>query len=332
MVAPDLTMQDNLVKAFGDLFNGNQTAYGTETGGCVRGVPAWWALMLGHLTSLPTVGVYPMCHIPASAAWMVKWGCVDFDVKSDDKPAGDYESEAHAADACHTLRDVLLHAYEIPSFPEVTRSRGRHLWVFGETWVQASTMRRALLVASEIAGTSVREVNPKQESLPEGALGNYVRLPYPSGLQTKADEYTRRAIYLPGGQVLQVKEFVALALANLVSPESLGAAAAAYVPPPPPMRLAEDFDAPVCDRSLTRQLSPLAWTVFREGPLPGHDRSGTLYRLAHLCKDDGMAPQEALAIVTAADEAWGKFHARADGSRRLRDIIGSIYREDWEDQ
>ena len=215
---------------------------------------------------------------------------------------------------------------------EITRSRGRHVWVFAETWVPAKTMRYALLVASEVAGTPTREINPKQTELPEGALGNYVRLPYPNSLRQDGPEYQQGPErYMVAGSFQRdgyhLSEFVEMALKTRATQPQLEHAAGFYAPPPPPIEVSEHA-TPVCDAHLTKQLSPLAWTIFSKGPLEGSDRSGTLFRLTHHCKEDGLPPEGALSIITAADEAWGKFSARADGAQRLKQMVSSVYR-DW---
>lgn len=309
-----------LTDDFAELFAGRTDAYGLENGGCERvscGHSIWETLWHQHLSGEHPIGVYPMDMRPHSGPtrelrWQVKWGCVDFDVRSDTKPTGDYDSEAEAHVAAQNLV-LALEAFGITGWIEVTKNRGRHVWVFALQWVPASTMRRALLVACEVAGASVREVNPKQETLEAGQLGNYVRLPYPGHLNAVTGAPLTRVMLTEGiGVPITLQQFVSAALGQRVHPEVLNAAAALHVvnvPSTPRRTLTDVVNAPSCDRALTTRLSGLAYTIFMEGPLDG-DRSKALFKLACLCSDSGLTLDEAYAVVGDADARWGKYQGR----------------------
>ena len=90
----------SLADDFADLFEGRKDAYGADYGGSVSVVdtpePARERLfvdhMKRHLDGVQPIGVYPMVrrldpydedsefHV---GGWAVKWGCVDFDIKSE---------------------------------------------------------------------------------------------------------------------------------------------------------------------------------------------------------------------------------------------------------
>jgi len=67
--------------------------------------------------------------------------------------------------------------------------------------------------------------------------------------------------------------------------------------------------------------------VWRDGPLPGSDRSTTLVHLARLCAEQDLPPQETLQILTSADRRWGKdFMDRgAAGEGIIQRIISKAY-------
>jgi hypothetical protein len=242
----------------------------------------------------------------------VKWGCTDIDDKAD-------------PEACWPLALNLqkaLGALGITAWIERTKGKGYHVWVFADEWVPAIVMRRALLVAHQLAGVAPTEVNPKQ--VDAGArvrYGNYVNLPYPHGWQ----ETRKRAVVGDNLNVglLSLDIFVEAAWQERTDFDTLHAAAKLYVEPP---KQAVVVDRPVeLDDAIKSKLSGLAWTIFKDGPLAGRDRSGTLQRLAFLCAEGGLQPGEALAVVKDADARWGKFSQRPDCDEQLGAIVTYAY-------
>lgn len=340
-----------LIERFATLFEGRLDAYGTEEGGCQRVEPPSWLSFVSlcdeHLTGRRPIGVYPM--VPAGAegdetkigdfGHVVKWGCVDFDVVSPLKPAGDFETGDEAHVAARNLCSAL-EAFDIYGWIERTRSGGRHVWAFSSEWVPAHTMRRALLVASQVAGTPTREVNPKQEDLPAGSVGNYVRLPYPGAVPPASSEpvVATRWVYDPSDDhtsYLPVLTFVSDAIFHRSDPSAFDAAAKLWVPPAPVTfharpPLGTFSMAPKDVSDILPKLGGLTFTVFRDGPfVEGGDRSATLMKLAHLCREDGLHPMEARAVLEAADLDWGKFWKRRDGAVQLARMVERAYAT-WE--
>jgi hypothetical protein len=74
-------------------------------------------------------------------------------------------------------------------------------------------------------------------------------------------------------------------------------------------------------------LQGLAYTIWRDGPLPGSDRSTILVHLARLLAEQDMHPQDALAVLADADRRWGKgFLDRGSaGELIMRRIIDKAY-------
>lgn len=329
----------DVVYRFADLFDGRRDAFGTDSGGCFRppdNVPNWEGWCQAHLAGEFPLGVYPMVPVTdrpsdyTPIAWMVKWGCVDLDVKGPTHKTG-YDTFLDAAHAVHNLRQALM-AFKIVGWPERTRSGGYHVWVFAEQWVAAATMRRALLVACEIAGVPPSEVNPKSEGFESpDTLGNYVRLPYPGGERPILADM--RIEQFPGEdspgvqwRALEIGNFLTWAEASLAPTDALAAAAQLHVPPTPHHERTMGFTGEVVlDESLKKRLGGLAFTILRDGPREGGDRSGALFTLARKCCDDGLTLDEGLAVVTAADLAWGKYHLRHDGDRYLRTTLERAY-------
>lgn len=335
----------NLVDQFTELFAGRHDAYGTEGGGCARlGNASMWTSVpyKAHLDGREPIGVYPMvpgkelalCRhsLPAPVDpdfHYVRWGCIDLDVKAPHKRRYDYET---ADDALVAARNLVtaLDVLGITGWIERTKSGGYHVWVFADEWVPAFTMRRALQFVCQLVDVPPTEVNPKSETLHPDQLGNYVRLPYPGHLGEKADAYNRVMLIFErpdsmGPYQLGLETFVGEAMRSRVSLETLGAVADMYVPPLSAERTIElSGEVPECDSSITDKLHGLAWTIFQQGPSERGDRSGTLMRLAHLCHEDGLTPEEATAVLFAADLAWGKFIARGD-EEQLHKMIERAY-------
>lgn len=294
-------MSDELVRQFADLFAGRVDVYGSDIGGCIK-EPLTLDIYEGHLTGgITSIGVYPQRD-----GDIVKWGCSDIDV---------------ADPVLARNLQLALNGLGIRSYVELTRSAHYHVWVFSAAWIAAKTMRRALLVAHDVAGVPPKEVNPKQETLEGQSVGNYVRLPYPGGLNATPTRRVMQTWYnVTYKGALQLRPFLRDVDPN--APALIERAAALWKPPAKKEVL---FDGlPPVDRELTQRLSGLAYTIFTQGPYDT-DRSAALYKLAAKCKDDGLSPSEALVLVTDADQRWGKYSARADGPRWLRTTVERAY-------
>lgn len=313
---------------FADLFAGRTDAYGTEQGGCYRPNRTFDSMVTAHLSGAESpIGVYPLVPFgddEQPLSWLVKWGCVDLDVKGPTHATG-YDTTSEALAAAMNLQ-TALHHFGIQGWIESTRSHGWHVWVFADEWVPARVMRRALLVACAVADVPPSEVNPKSEGFDSpDVLGNYVRLPYPGS--DRDSRFMVHRIMLDADErggtwtAIPLEDFVFRASNTRASSDRLQALADLYVPPIDSVDTLSINGDVELDESLRRRLSGLTWTILSEGPLEGHDRSGTLFRLAVLCKQDDLDPDEAFAVVKAADEVWGKFSRRPNGDRYLKEIV-----------
>ncbi len=302
-------MTTDTTALFADLFSGRTDAYGTEEGRCARVSFDPKLLAARHLDGTELVGVYPMVHL--DQGWHVRWGCVDFDVRTKGKPSWDYADEAEAHAAATDLQAVLA-SRGITSWVESTRSHGRHVWVFAKSWVPARVMRRALLVSCTVSSVSTREINPKQEDLPNpDSLGNYVRLPYAGSIHRPM---------LDGEQPIPLESFVRRAVANRTPFQTLADIALLYVPPAPPK------PAPVThvpsSATAPRELNALGRALFRDGPFDG-DRSRGMFALAGYAKRSGLSPTEAYSLLKECP--WSKFRGRADEDRRIQQIVERVW-------
>lgn len=330
--------------AFAHLFEGSKKAFGTENGGSVPTTPEDWPeLWLNHLYQRATpIGVYPMVEnvtfsSPEGAEepdqivfdWGVRWGCIDLDIKREGKRRYDYETEEAAHDAATNLCAVLTQL-DIDGWIEVTRSRGRHVWVFSKAFVRARTMRRALLVACEVAGVPPTEVNPKSETLAPGQRGNYVRLPYPA-----ADLWSR-CIIDPEGKTLGRKEFVAAATDSAAPSFVFHKASLLYKAPVERHLVAELVPVDDLPDEVRQKMSGLLWTIYTDGPTEGLDldRSGWLYRLASMCATERLTPDEAALVVSLSDERHTqKYSERADGEKQIVRTVERAYAaSDYEEE
>ena len=318
--------QDLLLERFIALFDGNETAIGTEEGGCLRSITEqdWANHMRDHLTGAsPPIGVYPMVSNE------VKWGCVDFD-------EGDEESLVHA----RNLQNILF-AVGITSWIERSRSKGYHVWVFATEWVDAVTMRHALWWAADTVGAPTREVNPKQTELLDGQLGNYVRLPYPGMLSLSSVSWMeRRAVIKFFEDVAHVGPifsltawaFINAAYESTVDHLTLASVAARYSAPVKKAPARSPFqDSPTFSNTDSHtRLTGLAHTMLEGGTYKiDGDRSDHLYKLARQIREDGTHSfLETVALVTECDARMegthpkgAKFAPRVDGAQRIHELV-----------
>lgn len=313
-------MTDNeLVDAYIQLFRGRGDAKGTWEGGSTRTeVSATdFANHLQQADAKHWMGTYP--HLGSRG---VSWGCVDIDGKDfpledDGQPIWDWPRMLTLA---RRLQSVL--AYKAV-FAHIEQTRnGYHLWVFPEAGiVPARAMRRALMAACKACLYDPKEVNPKQEELLPSALGNYVRLPYYGALAERHDRIGIARYFIDDeDQPLPLAAF--LATVKLTSTVALEAVAELWTPP-----VVATFDGPPPEElePIIKTLSGMAYTIWKDGPLEGRDRSNTLAKLAYRLRDDGIEMPSAFAVVKDADRRWGKFSDRPDCEEQIMNIVQRSY-------
>jgi hypothetical protein len=282
-------VNDSDLDRFIKLFRGRGDCYGSWEGGCVR-ERLTEDVFRQHLADGPHIGVYPV--VPFEDKTLCVWGCSDIDY---DGP-----------DDAWLLHDAFM-AVNVTSWVEKTR-RGYHVWVFCDELVEAKHMRRMFLAAHKVAELNPKEVNPKQETLARGQVGNYVRLPYPSGYSA-----TERVIVGRKIEKIDLSDFLEMAHGSMVSKDVVIQLSDYYVPP----TIEYTAQQPTMDMmEASRRLTPLGRTIFKDGPIVGRDRSTTLTHLAHECRKAGLAPEDALIILEDADTRWGKYLMRGEAGRK----------------
>jgi hypothetical protein len=312
-----MDLATNLLKAeqseaFANLFLGSLAAIGSEQGGCVY-LPDdatyfdFQDLCHEHLWGDTPIGVYPqylhggetLCH----------WGCVDFD-------EGDIDSRVHASNL-----QAVLNELSITGWHEISRSKGSHCWVFSDSAVPAATMRQALMAACQLVDAPTREVNPKQAVLTEGQVGNYVRLPYPNNWQ----DTNRRCMVTPSGNPWPFLAFIRTAAETRATLDVLETAASLYKPPAPPAVAAPQRQQFRTDISYG-ETPPIIAHMLTHGPFEAEqDRSAWLWKFCRRMAEKGVPYPTARTLLDEADQRWGKFHQRRDGSRHLDGMLAKAY-------
>lgn len=291
-------MAEVTLEGFISLFRGRGDCYGSWDGGCVR-EPLSVDTFKQHLYGNVFIGVYPAFNYK-NETWCI-WGCSDID----------YDNPDHA----WLLHDAF-EAAGVTSWVEKTR-RGYHIWVFASDLVPARNMRRMFLAAHQVADLPAKEVNPKQETLANGQVGNYVRLPYPNHGKPERIFINRDA------SPIWIDDFVQEAKASLMTPEVIERLANFYKPP----TVNYTVGAPSHDMAeAARMLTPLGRAIFRDGPIEGRDRSTTLTHLAHECRKASLHPKDAMSLLEDADLRWGKYLMRGEtGKLELEKLLVRAY-------
>lgn len=296
---------DELVTRFLKLFRGRGDVYGSEEGSCVKQALTT-QVFARHLAGEEPIGVYPM--VPIRGDWYTIWGCTDIDT-------GDLGAAINLRDAFNAAG---VHAYI-----EKSRSKGYHVWVFAEQPVLARDMRRMFLAAHQVADYPAREVNPKQETLAGiNQYGNYVRLPYPDYADLSRPN---RRVITDDETPISLPDFLDMAESTLVNPDMVQRLASFYTPPTPKHTINTDYTQCESLPDAMRKLSPLGKVIWRDGPLPGADRSRTLTKLGHECVRSGLNPSETHIIITDADLRWGKYHYRPNGELEIDKLVARVY-------
>lgn len=114
---------------------------------------------------------------------------------------------------------------------------------------------------------------------------------------------------------------------QLTSPATLREVAKLWTPPTTSVSLS-DHDVPQDVEGVLTTVSGVAFTIWRDGPLEGRDRSNTLAKLAHTLASEGIQPGAAFAVLRDADRRWGKFADRPDCDEQLVKFIEAAYPDD----
>jgi hypothetical protein len=204
-----------------------------------------------------------------------------------------------------------------------TTDRGYHLWVFPrEPLIPAIDMRRALTAACAAVGYDPKEVFPKQVKVVYKGLGNFVRLPY-NGHYADPKGHRPRRFLEHEGPLLELLED----MERYRTPGTVLAEVAALSPEPLPVAVSVDVEADTDLEEVVQRLPRTAHLIWRDGPLPGSDRSTVLVHLARLCAETELPPDETFAVLASADRRWGKdFLDRGEaGVAILQRIITKAY-------
>lgn len=259
------------------------------------------------------MGIYPIVQRATDTDVLrVKWGCCDIDT-------GDW-NEAYKL-------GYALEGMGMLPWIERSRSKGWHIWVFSEDWVEAWEMRRALKVAYAAIGLPAKEANPKSEKLRQNQLGNYVRLPY-KGWFAEGNKPTRQVMmknfdHNHDGEVMGLEEF--LETPKGVHPNIIRKWASKYHEPRRQIHLTpEELLSDERLLQLAARMKATTRQVWENGPKSA-DRSATLQALAYAFRNQGFDPQECYQLVHAADRMWGKYHMRNDGEGYITDIVERVY-------
>jgi len=348
-------MRDRIITRFAFLFGGRQDVYGGWDG-YQKKEQVDFDTFARHLSSDgPHIGIYP------SVADTAFWGCIDIDGKDfdigrmmecdncgeveehtchlDGEEYGPWWQELYDFDTMFVLARNLQTVLDVQSVSaHIERSRnGFHVWVFPEQRpILASTMRRALMAACAALDYNPNEVNPKQEIVGDDQrvkYGNYVRLPYPGaaigppGLPDNFVVPQYRYMVDINQHPIDLESWLDEAEESLARTEDLEYLASLWTPPAPSVRIddTKGLHAP----NLVDMLSGMAYTIWRDGPLPGGDRSKALAKLAHKCYDSKFTPEATLVVLRSANERWGKWMEDGvlteHGEKQLRRMVENAY-------
>jgi len=288
---------NDAIETFMELFKGRSDAYGTWEGGSAKH-PVVYTTFARHLYGEELIGIYPLTDDN-----MVMWGCTDIDVDDID--------QARNIQTAFQIKSIK-------SFVEKTR-RGYHVWVFADDWTPASVMRRAFLSAHQVVKVPPKEVNPKQEECT--GLGNYVRLPYPNGMNEMPEN--RYVLFNNSDEPMTLKQFLDEAVQSKTNINLLKPLAELHKPK---RRAHVDMNMVGTDvQEALDYVSPYVAAVWRNGPMPASDRSTILCMMVHKMREYGTPINYAYIVLTDADKRWGKFHGRPDAVEQLVKIIEDIY-------
>ena len=323
---------------FYTLFRGFPEAYGTDAGGC-KWEPVTLDLIRGHLFGGDMIGAYPLVYDPKCKLdllgplaydtdkkyqnmqphmWHCRWGAIDID-------EGD-----ESIDLAFSAQSILQ-AMQIPSWVELSRSKGCHVWVFAEDYVVAAEMRKALKACLQIGKIPHDAVYPKQDYL-DGPVGNYMRLPYgknkPVGRQVMLDPKDDSEIDLD--------QFLYEAEENKADVSRIKEAGKLYKEPKSTLPPPRDYSKEPLMTIDGSKLRGLARRMYEDGPVPyyrngegaGKGRHGFLNRFARAMWEANYSESDIISWTLDLDsrlsswyEEGPKFSGRKDGAKQIQKLV-----------
>tara|TARA_B100001996_G_scaffold383010_1_gene376822 strand:- start:2217 stop:3167 length:951 start_codon:yes stop_codon:yes gene_type:complete len=245
-----------------------------------------------------TLGVYPLWKV--NGVWMVNWVAVDLD-------------EGKTSDVHADNLQKILSAKGIPSFKETSKSKGYHVWVYLDQPIAASIGRKGMIGACRIVDVPIKEVYPKQTILPEGKIGNCLRLPYPHSRSTG-----RHEVYVPDVSpptFYDAESFVEAAWDNRVSLPVFRELVRLYEATEPK---APQYSGGDRNDGEFYGTARKIWdqTTFE-------DRSAAMFAFAGSLLWQGYSIDATIDWVRKLDDRLGKYVDRAEREKYLRDLVES---------
>tara|TARA_R100000963_G_C4644607_1_gene108475 strand:- start:1095 stop:2117 length:1023 start_codon:yes stop_codon:yes gene_type:complete len=328
---------ETMQREFTVLFKGFPDAHGTNQGGCKWEPPNINLHLFGGREN-DMLGIYPMVYDPRCKLtirgpraydaerkyenmepdmWHCIWGAIDID-------EGD-ESIDYAMNA-----QTILKALDLPSWVEISRSKGCHVWVFAEDWVTSKLMRKVLKGVMQIGKIPYDAVYPKQDSL-DGPVGNYMRLPY-GCLRPER----RQEMRTPSGESIDLESFLYMAMDRRASVAALDAASSLYKEPKPDLPPPREYSKEPLMTPDGGKLRGAARKMYEDGPVDyfrngqgaGRGRHGFLHRFARAMWESKYQRTDIVSWTTDLDSRLGlwytegpKFSGRRDAEKQIQKIV-----------
>ena len=231
---------------------------------------------------------------------MVNWVAVDLD-------------DGKTSDVHEDNLQKILSAKGIPSFKETSKSKGYHVWVYLDQPIAASIGRKGMIGACRIVDVPIKEVYPKQTILPEGKIGNCLRLPYPHSRSTG-----RHEVYVPDVSpptFYDAESFVEAAWDNRVSLPVFRELVRLYE--------ATEPNAPQYSGSDRNdgEFYGTARKIWDQTTF--EDRSAAMFAFAGSLLWQGYSIDATIDWVRKLDDRLGKYVDRAEREKYLRDLVES---------
>jgi hypothetical protein len=273
-----------------------------------------------HLFGRRPIGVYP------TVGEHVLWSCIDLDY-------------VYTEDDAWMVWAKWLELGSVVSWVETSKSKGYHIWVFFEDWVEAGIARDAGLAVIQECGLPGKiEVNPKQtvandaDTPPETRTGwgNCVRLPYPGWGSNPG----RNTMLDSNGAPLGLAEFLAEELSTSRATEEQALQVASFLKPPLPSmasRLADigtgpgsTYPARTGGRPGSLSDSDCARIYRGEMDIRLGSRDNQLWSLANYLRgiglDQGQAEQAMAEAWTRMENPGNDFISEAAAMAKIRRV------------
>lgn len=205
---------------------------------------------------------------------------------------------------------------------ERSRSGNAHVWAFFSSACPAWVARGLMKNATESLGRKDVEIFPKQDTLAEGMVGNYINLPY-HGDDRPMMDFAERGEH--GNYAIPLDDFISAAQVSRINPDAWQRRAEALGIVPPEKR--EVSDTEFGSQPFLHDCAAYIYKNREDNPIQPGGRAAVLFHVAvQFLNYDGFETEEVRGFIDEINDAMPAPLDKREVDRIFRNAASGRYR------